>query len=175
MNNIMPKEGRVPTHSYRQTPAPLPSDTGSGTRVTSIWTAEDDETLMTARAKGHNWQPIATMHFPNKTANACRKRHERLMERRNADDWSGIKLQILATEYMAVRKEMWSILAERIGEKWQTIESKVTHPYLSVSFNPLTLVLTVHGERDQEHPSSLQISSTQDTRYGRLRQRHRWL
>jgi hypothetical protein len=80
---------------------------------------------MAARASGLNWQPIATKHFPNKTANACRKRHERLMERRNAEDWDGVKLETLATEYMAIRREMWSILADRVGEKWQIIEAKV--------------------------------------------------
>lgn len=121
----MPKEYRAPSHSYRQPPVNLPSDTNSGTRVTSIWTAEDDEVLMAARASGLNWQPIATKHFPNKTANACRKRHERLMERRNAEDWDGVKLETLATEYMAIRREMWSILADRVGEKWQIIEAKV--------------------------------------------------
>ncbi|KAF2399408.1 hypothetical protein EJ06DRAFT_467842, partial [Trichodelitschia bisporula] len=88
------------------------------------WTPDDDEILMAARAKGLNWQPIAAAHFPSKTANACRKRHERLMERRNAEDWDGVKLDTLAREYMAVRREMWSVLADRVGEKWQTIEAK---------------------------------------------------
>ena len=80
---------------------------------------------MAARAKGLSWNPIATKHFPTKTANACRKRHERLMERRNAEDWDGVKLDMLAREYMAVRREMWSVLADRVGEKWEIIESKV--------------------------------------------------
>jgi hypothetical protein len=122
----MPKEyQRSASNVYRTTPMVLPSDTSSGTRVTSIWSPEDDNTLMEARSSGLNWQPIAAKHFPNKTANACRKRHERLMERRNAEDWDGEKLETLATEYMAVRREMWSVLADRVGEKWQIIEAKV--------------------------------------------------
>jgi Myb-like DNA-binding domain len=121
---IMPKEYRPPSNAYRLAPVPLPSDV-SGTRVTTIWTQEEDDVLMSARAKGLSWAPIATQYFPSKTANACRKRHERLMERRNAEDWDGVKLETLAREYMAVRREMWSILADRVGEKWQIIENKV--------------------------------------------------
>jgi hypothetical protein len=47
------------------------------------------------------------------------------MERRNAEDWDGVKLETLATHYMAVRREMWSLLADRVGEKWHIIEAKV--------------------------------------------------
>lgn len=42
------------------------------------WTPSDDEILLAARARGANWAPIQQMHFPTRTANACRKRHERL-------------------------------------------------------------------------------------------------
>lgn len=81
---------------------------------------------MEARQQGMNWQPIATKHFPDKTANACRKRHERLMEKRNsADSWDGVKMESLAKAYLDVREQMWQILADRVGEKWQTVEAKV--------------------------------------------------
>lgn len=120
----MPKETRQ-SSQYRIDPVQLPSDTGSGTRKTSIWTPDDDEVLMAQRAKGSDWKTIASNHFPEKTSNACRKRHERLMERRNAEDWGGPKLETLSREYMAVRREMWSILADRVDEKWQVIEAKV--------------------------------------------------
>jgi hypothetical protein len=123
----MPKDyQRATSNTYRTTPVLLPSDISSGTRVTSIWTNEDDKVLMDARASGLNWQPIASKHFPTKTANACRKRHERLMERRNAEDWDGVKLETLATHYMSIRREMWTLLGERVGEKWQIIEAKVS-------------------------------------------------
>lgn len=94
-------------------------------RVAAIWNASDDEILLTARAAGLNWQPIAVQHFPNKTANACRKRHERLVERRRHEDWDARKLDILATAYMECRKEMWSIIAAKVGEPWGVVESKV--------------------------------------------------
>ncbi|KAF2814528.1 uncharacterized protein BDZ99DRAFT_458553 [Mytilinidion resinicola] len=116
----MPKEvSHRPSSSISTTAA-----AGGASRAATTWTTKDDETLMSARASGLNWQPIATKHFPSKTANACRKRHERLMERKNAEDWDGVKLETLAMEYMNVRREMWTILANRVGEKWTMVEAK---------------------------------------------------
>ena len=84
---------------------------------------------MRARQQGLNWQPIASRYFPDKTANACRKRHERLMEKRNsADNWDGVKIETLAKAYVDVREQMWKLLADRVGEKWQNVEAKVYYP-----------------------------------------------
>lgn len=99
------------------------SAAGAGTRSSS-WSAKDDDQLIQARAQGLNWNQIAPKHFPSKSPNACRKRHERLMERQNAEQWDGVKLDILAQAYMETRREMWSVLAARVGEKWQLVEQK---------------------------------------------------
>ncbi|KAF2093665.1 hypothetical protein NA57DRAFT_81165 [Rhizodiscina lignyota] len=121
----MPKELRAASYMQRAAPVVLPSDYTPSSRSSSAWTAEEDDILMNARAAGLNWKPIASRHFPNKTDNACRKRHERLMAQRNAEDWDGPKLELLAKEYMNVRREMWTLLANRVGgEKWQLIEAK---------------------------------------------------
>lgn len=112
-------------HSAAIAPYPSAMASSSGQRNAAIWTTTDDEILLQARASGLNWQPIANRHFPNKTANACRKRHERLIERRHVEDWDNHKLELLAQEYMACRKEMWEILASRLGEKWGVVEAKV--------------------------------------------------
>ncbi|CZR60790.1 uncharacterized protein PAC_10686 [Phialocephala subalpina] len=94
-------------------------------RESSIaWNPQDDATLMAARAQGMNWAPIHWTYFPSKTPNACRKRHERLMERRNVDDWDGIKIENLAKHYMAMRREIWAPLAAATGEKWSVVEQK---------------------------------------------------
>ena len=45
------------------------------------WPPENDELLMHARQDGLNWQWIASQYFPHMTANECRKRHDRLIER----------------------------------------------------------------------------------------------
>jgi Myb-like DNA-binding domain len=106
-------------HSVPQS-APVSLRASSG-----AWAPADDQTLMQARASGLNWAPIQAQYFPSKTPNACRKRHERLMDRRNTDDWEQTKLENLAKEYMSMRREIWAPLASRTGEKWTTVESKV--------------------------------------------------
>ncbi|ORY08722.1 hypothetical protein BCR34DRAFT_389689 [Clohesyomyces aquaticus] len=117
----MPKEVKAPTH--RSNSISTSSAAGGGMRSSS-WSAKDDETLITARAQGLNWNQIAPRHFPAKSPNACRKRHERLMERQNAEQWDGVKLDILAQAYMDVREEMWRILGAQVGERWQVVEQK---------------------------------------------------
>lgn len=89
------------------------------------WNANDDQTLLGARASGQNWAQIQQNYFPTKTPNACRKRHERLMERKGADDWDNRKMETIAQEYMKLRKEIWAPLAQRTGEKWNVVEQKV--------------------------------------------------
>ena len=112
-------------HTFTAT-APYPIASSSGTRNAAIWSAADDEILLQARASLLNWQPIANRHFPNKTANACRKRHERLIERRHVEDWDVQKLDLLAQEYMSLRHELWETLASRLGERWTMVEAKVS-------------------------------------------------
>ena len=118
----MPKIEKGPAHRLSVSTA----SAAGGTRSSSC-SAKDDETLIQARAQGLNWNQIGPKHFPSKTPNACRKRHERLMERQNAEQWDGVKLDVLAQAYMEVRRDMWSMLAARVGEKWQLVETKVRH------------------------------------------------
>ncbi|KAI7169216.1 hypothetical protein KC319_g7730 [Hortaea werneckii] len=121
----MPKEIKpAAPRTAPVTPYPVAPTSSTGIRNAAIWSAADDEILLQARASGLNWQPIANRHFPNKTANACRKRHERLIERRHVEDWDAEKLELLAHEYMICRKEMWETLANRIGERWAVVEAK---------------------------------------------------
>ncbi|KAI9817765.1 MAG: hypothetical protein M1827_000884 [Pycnora praestabilis] len=112
--------------TQRPSPVPIRSmQAQTSLRPSSgAWNPKDDEILMSARSQGQNWAPIQQAHFPSKTPNACRKRHERLMERRNAEDWDAMKLEKLGKEYMDMRKEMWGMLAARVGEKWQVVEQK---------------------------------------------------
>ena len=139
MNN-MPKGQPVVSsrRAYQRDPYPRtsgnPSSTASQTRPKLVpanerpsgaWTTKDDDQLMRARAGGSNWGPISQNHFPHKTANACRKRHERLMEKKSAECWDGIKIEDLAQAYVELREEMWKPLAERFNEKWTVIEQKV--------------------------------------------------
>ncbi len=73
-----------------------------------------------------NWAPIARDFFPNKSANACRKRHERLMDKiSNSEDWAAPKLEEMAKLYLDLREQMWGLVASRLNENWKTVESKV--------------------------------------------------
>lgn len=102
------------------------SPTTNERHSSSPWTPADDKQLMHARQQGLNWAPIANTYFPSKTPNACRKRHERLMEKRSQqDDWNGVKVEALAKAYIDVREQMWKMLADRVGERWQVVEGKV--------------------------------------------------
>lgn len=110
-----------PVQPLQYTAAPVPQRSGS-----SAWTPQNDDILLNARAKGMNWQPIQAQYFPEKTPNACRKRHERLILARSSnEDWEMDKMKELADHYMSIRDKIWKPLADEMGEKWSTIEAKV--------------------------------------------------
>src|SRR5947209_8096490 len=91
-----PNMMQQPTHDSRPTSSSAHAP-GSASKPTSTpWVPADDEILLRARASGLNWAPIQQQYFPNKTPNACRKRHERLMEKRSAEDYDGVRLETLA-------------------------------------------------------------------------------
>ncbi len=108
------------------------TNTSSEPHSSTPWSAASDDQLVHARQEGLNWASIAEKHFPNKTANACRKRHERLMEKRGSQgEWNGDKFEEVARAYAEVREEMWRILAERVHEKWSVVERKVSYSMIS--------------------------------------------
>ena len=151
--NDMPREPKQPAHSFRTEPYPImPADLApqsssrsfaqdfasqASERASTAWSNEDDARLMQFRAQGMNWGPISS-HFPSKTANACRKRHERLMEKKSVENWDGIKIEDLARAYLECRETMWKIMANHLGEKWQTVEMKVRLCSGSYSIRRLT-------------------------------------
>ena len=144
--NDMPVAPKTMAHSSRTEPypimsadsAPKPSTrpfasdftSQASERASTAWSHDDDARLMQYRAQGMNWGPISG-HFPSKTANACRKRHERLMEKKSVENWDGIKIEDLARAYLECRETMWKIMASHLGEKWQTVEMKVSLPFTS--------------------------------------------
>ena len=98
-----------------------------------------------------NWTLIATRHFPSKTANACRKRHARLMESRKADNPDGIYIEVLALTYCEFRESIWKDVAHRLGEKWQRVEAMV--PSLS-SLYPNWKSPVFHVSTDSQNNSA---------------------
>ncbi|KAK5662166.1 hypothetical protein OQA88_8071 [Cercophora sp. LCS_1] len=105
-------------------PVGLPQLPAQHRASSGAWNQEDDRNLLALRAQGKNWNQIQREAFPGKTGNACRKRHERLMERRGQNDFDNRKLERLSKEYMSMRKEIWQPLAHRCGEKWNVVEAQ---------------------------------------------------
>ncbi|RDA83367.1 hypothetical protein CP532_4744 [Ophiocordyceps camponoti-leonardi (nom. inval.)] len=122
------------------------------------WSPQSDQQLVAARMQGLNWGQIKDAYFPSKTANACRKRHERLMERRGAEDWDHRKLQRLAKEYMSMRREIWSGLAARTGERWNVVE----HKCMSNGLKNLQSAARAASRRDRIETSSHQVPGYDD-------------
>lgn len=133
-----PKKVNQLASTPRQAPYPAPSmrrpstdmagtcPASSDRRTATPWNSSDDKRLIEARRKGLSWKDIAPVHFPDKTANACRKRHERLMDKRNnQDNWDGQKFEALARAYNENREKIWRILAEPLHERWEDVERKV--------------------------------------------------
>ena len=144
--NVEDEDPPFPENDDDLIPEPLPTTTTTTTTTTAdltgdetatlasypysiynhgTWTPGDDRTLIAARARGQNWAELQRTHFPSKTANACRKRYERLVERRGIYDYSARRLEGVASEYMAMRRDIWSGLAERVGMKWEVVEALV--------------------------------------------------
>ncbi|RAL63302.1 hypothetical protein DID88_004378 [Monilinia fructigena] len=147
----------LPTQHYAQsTPMPPSIRPSSG-----AWTPIDDRTLIAARKQGLNWQPIQATYFPNKSANACRKRHERLMERKNSDDWDNVKSETLAKHYMDMRKEIWSGLAAATGEKWTVVEQKC----MSTGLKNMQTSARAYARHELQEDSGISINL--DTDYDR--------
>ncbi len=103
----------------------IPTPASGDHRDSKPWGPEEDDILLRARRNGENWAPIAAQYFPTKTANACRKRHERLIAKYTTAEWDSTKVEALAQSYMELREEMWKILAAKLDEKWEIVEKTV--------------------------------------------------
>ena len=82
INEGKKKLSRSPSPSHIEPPASPMGKFVAQPRAPLQWLPEHDELLMQARMQSLGWQPIASTYFPDRTANACRKRHERLQEKR---------------------------------------------------------------------------------------------
>ncbi|WEW58830.1 hypothetical protein PRK78_004298 [Emydomyces testavorans] len=100
----------------------IPSSPMTPTSTSGPWTRRDDDILLTARAQAQGWNQIQKDHFPSKSANACRKRYERLIAKRRGSDWNDERIDRLASQYMQMREQTWRPLADAVGENWEDVE-----------------------------------------------------
>jgi hypothetical protein len=97
-------------------------------RSSAAWTKTDDEKLIDCRRQGEKWETIAKEHFAPKSANACRKRHERLLEMEACVDAADkIKHEDLGVAYKKHREVFWQAIASDLGnDKWEACEAMVS-------------------------------------------------
>ena len=98
-------------------------------RASTAWLPADDQKLMEERSQGRQWGVISRQ-FSNKSANACRKRYGRLLQRRNQEELEGEAFDLIAQAYMLHRHEIWGPFAEQLREhlgqvEWEQLEKKV--------------------------------------------------
>ncbi|PGH17139.1 hypothetical protein AJ79_01277 [Helicocarpus griseus UAMH5409] len=86
------------------------------------WSPHDDQVLMAARLQGHGWNQIQKENFQNKSPNACRKRWERLLAKRQGSKWEDDRVEKVTRYYNQMRSDIWRPLAEATGESWEDVE-----------------------------------------------------
>ncbi|KAM3541796.1 hypothetical protein ARSEF1564_005290 [Beauveria bassiana] len=86
------------------------------------WSIRDDQQLITARSDGLNWSQIQERFFPSKSSNACRKRHERLIDSKGRGSDEAARMERIATHYVLMREKLWRPLADLTDEKWSFVE-----------------------------------------------------
>ena len=125
------------------------------------WSAEEDKILLHARSRSIGWEKVHQEYFPTKTPNACRKRYERLMQKRKANDWDDQRLEALALAYRDHREQMWRILGDRLGERWEHVEKAVSRSSFEVTEHADS-TSKVHGQRyqDSQQPCCESYSSS---------------
>ena len=83
---------------------------------------------MDAKSQGLGWNEIHQRHFPLKSGNACRKRHERLIQKLRTTNWDDGRIRKVMTAYNnpGIREQFWTELANRVGEdRWEDVERVV--------------------------------------------------
>lgn len=116
------------TQPYIPVSAPLPQPVQPQPSQSAPWTAEEDTRLMDAKHQGLAWNEIHQRHFPTKSGNACRKRHERLQQKLRTTDWNESRIRRVLEAYneAGVRERFWNDVAIRSGEQhWQDVERVV--------------------------------------------------
>ncbi|KIX98930.1 uncharacterized protein Z520_05391 [Fonsecaea multimorphosa CBS 102226] len=115
-------------HLQRET-IPRPGQSGP-------WNAEEDNILLDAKGRGLSWEEIHRRYFPNKSANACRKRHERVLAKMRDTDWDEARIQRVTDAYNRHRHSIWQPLCKELGESMSDVEKVMFQQGLRNLRNP---------------------------------------
>ncbi len=127
------RQPSMTNHQLPQEMQPRPSQSGP-------WTPEEDDILIKAKGQGLAWEEIHKQFFPNKTGNACRKRHDRLLIKARDPTWDEARTQKVVARYNRVRDQVWRGIAEQVGEKWEDVE-RVVGPTPTLVYLPRSTYL----------------------------------
>ncbi|KAK5084324.1 hypothetical protein LTR05_005400 [Lithohypha guttulata] len=120
-----PISGALPVQSTRISIAPIEASRPDTPVGNNPWTPLMDEILV-ENHKRMKWEQISEQFFQGKkSGNACRKRFSRVIqERQDPSRWPPEQVQQIRSAYQKdnLRKEMWMLLAERTGCKWEDLE-----------------------------------------------------
>ncbi|KAI5307093.1 hypothetical protein KEM55_008414 [Ascosphaera atra] len=101
----------------------IPSRSKSGVGSKRAWTREEDRLLLQARESGKGWRDIGREVFAGKSANACRKRWERVTN--GVKKSNDREMQQILDRYYDYRERIWMPLARDLKKDWQLIERNV--------------------------------------------------
>ena len=113
-------------------------------RQSGPWNSDEDSILIDAKGRGKSWEEIHQQHFPGKSANACRKRHERVLAKMRNTDWDDARIQRVTEAYNRHRHLIWAPLCKELNENVSDVEKVVCERYsLSVKQKLKKCILAV--------------------------------
>ncbi len=115
----LPAPSAMPAaHQIQREPLPKPGQSGP-------WNPDEDNVLINAKGRGMCWEDIHRTHFPGKSANACRKRHERVLAKMRNTDWDDARIQRVTDAYNRHRHNIWQPLCKELNESLSDVEKVV--------------------------------------------------
>jgi hypothetical protein len=119
MHTYLPVPNAIPAAPHMQRePPPKPGQSGP-------WSNEEDTVLLDAKNRGKSWEEIHRQHFPGKSANACRKRHERVLAKMRNTDWDDARIQRVTDAYNRHRHLIWQPMCKELNESLTDVEKVV--------------------------------------------------
>ena len=150
MQSYLPVPNAMTTAPQMQRePPPRPGQSGP-------WNNDEDTVLLDAKNRGKSWEEIHRTHFPGKSANACRKRHERVLAKMRNTDWDDARVQKVTEAYNRHRQMIWAPLCKELNESLSDVEKVVREYHLCcLVLQKLTLCpqMFQQGLRNLRNPS----------------------
>ncbi|KAJ9615563.1 hypothetical protein H2200_001638 [Cladophialophora chaetospira] len=126
----------LPVPSAMPAPAPMHREPLPKPGQSGPWNPEEDNVLLEAKSRGMSWEEIHRTHFPVKSANACRKRHERVLAKMRNTDWDDARIQRVTDAYKRHRHEIWTPLCNELNESLSDVEKVMFQQGLRSLNNP---------------------------------------